>query len=191
MRSPRARSGWALVAIAPFAAACNTVLGVESVALAPDCDVDLIFGRVASDPATDGLFRHSGGGPALVLALNRDARPDVLNIFLYKDMGGHGVLEAPGSYPLTNDDARLETCGICVGIDANFDFSTSRVSRLFLAFGQGSLTLTRTDSNGVAGWLEDLEFRSIHVTTEGVTQEINDDCSVTIQKVEFDLNYSL
>lgn len=154
------------------------------------CGVNPDFGLVTSNPATTILsHRMNDGGPNMLFLLNTDARPDALSLDLYNNMGGHGVLNAPGSYALGAADARLETCGLCIAIYTDFDSSTKMFSGAYLALGQGTLTLTKADATGLAGRLQGLKLRHVDLSSN-TTKETGDGCSVTVEDVRFDMPYS-
>ncbi len=192
MRSILLRGG--VLAAISLAAACNSIIGVDDVSLvppdaAPLCNVNSNFGLVVSNPSTTDLYRRtSDGGPSLLFLLNTDTKPDVLDVSLYDNMGGHGILNKVGSYTLTAGDAKLETCGICVGVYVDFDRDTSMFSQSYLALAQGSLVLTTVDSTRMAGRLQGLKFRHVN-NSGGSTKDINDGCFVTIDDVQFDMTY--
>lgn len=186
-----------LIASLSLFAACTTVLGVEDVDLAPTdagptvtCSVAADFDLVTSNPATTVLSRRSSDdGPSLLILLNTETKPDALSVMLYDNMGGHGVLNKPGTYLLGPADSKLETCGICAGIYADYDRDTNMFSQTFMALAQGSLILTTADASGLAGRLQGLKFRRVDISGN-VTREISDGCTVTIDDVRFDVTYS-
>lgn len=188
-----------LAALALLTMACNSIIGVEDVsALSPDagpipasgsCDVASDFSRVVSSPSTSLLSHTNSGSPGLLLLLNTDPKPDSLFMALFDGKGGHAALSAPGTYSLTASDARIETCGICLEVDTDFDSSASSFSQTFWADPQGSLTISRADSTGLAGRIQGLRFRHVNIAS-GASTDIDDGCSVTIEDVEFDLSYS-
>lgn len=185
------------VASSALTAACTSLIGVEDVELAPPdaapparCDVHPEFDLVVSNPATTVLSRRSSdGGPSLLFLLNTDPKPDALSVLLYDNMGGHGVLNAPGTYSLTAADAKLETCGICVFVYGDYDRASSTFSQTFMALGQGSLKLTKADSAGLTGQLQGLKLRHVDVSGS-TTKEVADGCAVAVDDVRFDLSYS-
>lgn len=180
-----------------LATACTAVIGVEDVELAPPdgppaatCSVNKEFELVVSNPSTSVLSRRSSdGGPSLLFLLNTDAKPDALSALLYDNMGGHGVLNAPGTYLLSAADAKLETCGICLFVDADYDRSAGTSSQTFMALGQGTLTLTTATTTRMVGRLGGLKFRHVDISGS-VTREIADGCTVAIDDVRFDMSYS-
>jgi hypothetical protein len=92
-------------------------------------------------------------------------------------------------YALTTSDAKLETCGICGAVSANFDKTTSKFSQTYFASGQGILKLISIDSFGMNGRLTGLKFRHVNIANS-VTSEVNDGCMSTIEDVEFTAEYS-
>lgn len=188
-----------LAALASLTMACNAILGVEDVAaLSPDsgqmpvpsaCDVASDFMRVMSDPSTSLLSRTSDGSPGLLFLLDTDPKPDSLFMALFDGKGGHGALSAPGTYALTASDAQIGICGICIEVNADFDSSTSTFSQTFWADPQGTLTISRADNTGLAGRIQGLKFRHVNIAN-GISSDIDDGCSVTVEDVEFDLSYS-
>jgi hypothetical protein len=183
-----------LAIIALSAAGCNTVLGVDDVALgSPDataCDVDSHFQTVSAATAPAASLSHIGTNvPFLLILLDRDTRPDSLILRLIDNMG-HGMVNMPGpTIQLTATDAKPETCGICASIEADFDSTTKTFGGTYAALGQGDLSLTTADTTRLAGSLHNLKFR--HIDPSGGNRDIDDGCTVTIDTVEFDLMYSV
>lgn len=182
--------------------ACNTLIGMEDVELAdeeppppppPTCNVAERFGLIASNPETTSLIHRGGtstGGASLLFLLNTDARPDSFVMQLYDNMGGHGVLNAVGNYTVTAADAKLETCGICLLVNTDFDSSGAGSFReTFMAQAQGTLSLTTATTTRLAGRIQRLKLRRVD-NSGGVTREVADPCSVTIDDVVFDMPYS-
>jgi hypothetical protein len=184
-----------LIALAAFAAACNSLLGIEDVDEAipgppPSamCDVKPDFSLVVSNPSTSILsHRMSDNGPSLLFLLNTDARPDALSLALYDGQGGHQTLNTPGSYSLLAGDAKLETCGVCVQIGTDFDSAAKAFTQTYWAVAQGTLTLSKADSTGLKGRMQNLKLR--HVEIGGSTRDVNDGCQVTVADVQFDMAY--
>ncbi|HWU90318.1 MAG TPA: hypothetical protein VN253_23800 [Kofleriaceae bacterium] len=194
MRSIRTLLRRVITIALPLAVGCNAIIGMDGVSLeTPDagaiCDVNSSFGLVNSNPATSILRHTASGAVSLLLLLNTDAKPDSLGMLLYNNMGGHGILNAPGSYLINTADSRTETCGICLGVYADFNSSTSMFSQTYMAKGQGTLTLTTADNTKMVGRLQGLKFRRVDISG-ATTQEINDGCMVTIDDVHFDLPYA-
>lgn len=191
---------------------CNAIVGGGDYALAPenvapdaqladasvspdaakvDCKVIPELGIVASSPATTRLIhRTSDGGPSLLFLLNTDPRPDALSVQLYNGMGGHGVLDAVGTYSVTSADTDFATCGFCALIEADFDTSANTFAATFLAMEQGTLTLTKADSTGLAGSMRNLKLRHVEISSNNETRDVGDGCTVTIGLVEFDVPYA-
>ena len=176
-----------------LAASCNSLLGIDDVGPLPPepmCDIAPDLNLVVANSATSLLRQCSnGGGNCLSLFLNNDATPDTLSLQLYDGLGGHGAVNAPGMYALTTSDAKLETCGICGAVSANFDKTTSKFSQTYFASGQGILKLISIDSFGMNGRLTGLKFRHVNIANS-VTSEVNDGCMSTIEDVEFTAEYS-
>jgi hypothetical protein len=191
-----------LVALVALTAACNAVLGVEDVTPLPDatsppdaqsCDVAPDISLVTSNPSTSTLTHHaSDSGVDLAIRLNVDAMPDAMDMGLYDSMGGHGIVNAVGTYSLTAADSKFETCGICITVFTNFDASSSTFSQAYMASAQGSLTLTRADTTGMTGRLQGLKLRQIDQASlmSGTTKDASGGCTVTIEDVEFTMSYS-
>jgi len=190
-----------MLAVATLTVACNALVGDSGdFQLAPpdagidapkvDCKVNPDFGIVASNAVTARLsHRTSDGGPSLLFLLNADAKPDALSVLLYDNMGGHGVLNAKGTFSLGATDAKLETCGICAEVLVDFDRTAATVAATYLATAQGTLTLTKADATGLTGRMQSLKLRHVEISGN-VTHEVADGCAVTIGDVEFDLPYS-
>lgn len=203
MRTAHLAARTGITAVALAVAGCNAVLGIEDVSLArPDaggsrpsvptsqCAVDPNFGLVVSNDVTTKLTRRpSDGVPVLIFLLDVEPRTDGLGVLLFDNMGGHGKLETPGTYALTDSDSRKASCGICVVIEADIDPSTSKSSQTYFALGQGTLQLDKADATQLAGRMLGLKLRHVDLTGDS-TREINDGCTVTIDHVEFDVMYS-
>jgi len=180
--------GSVITVLVSLTIACNAILGVEEVAL--DCQINSDFPLIASNTSTSLTHFMDQGltGPDLSLVLNADADPDYLTVRLYDNMGQHGMLNAPGLYLLTADDAKRDTCGICVSIDVYFDNASGNVWQPFWARDQGELMLTKADSTGLAGTMHNLKFRRVSPADFNV--DVNNGCMVTIEKIEFNMGYS-
>lgn len=190
-----------LAALIALATACNPILGVanvvpEAVDAAvdtpppPRCDVAADFTLVAATPSTSALRHHmTGGGASLLFLLNNDPKPDALAMDLYDSMGGHGVVNAVGSYNLSTSDAVLASCGICVGIYTDFDSNGNTFSQTYFAAAQGTLKLTMFDATGISGSLKGLKLRQVDLSGGG-TRDIPGACTVTIQDAEFTAKWS-
>ncbi len=193
-----------LALLALFLAACSSLIGIEDVELgdgsgggddggvdappAAGCNVASSFGLISSNPTTSSIRRRSDGGSSLLFLLNTDAKPDSLSVLLYSDMGGHGALEVPGTYPINAADAKLETCGICALVNTDFDSAASSFRETFMAEARGSLTIISASSTRLSGRISSLKFRRVD-NSSGVTREVADPCSVTINDVFFDMTY--
>jgi hypothetical protein len=183
----------ACVLLALATTACNSILGVTDVELgAPDappaqCDVIPHFASVSSVTSATNLIHGSRGNPSLLFVLNSDPKPDSLTLQLYDDMGGHGKVNTPGEYKFTSQDTKVETCGLCVFINTDFDAAASSFSQTYLALAQGSLMLDTADATRLTGSMLGLKLR--HVTTSGSTTDAGDGCEVTIDRVVFDVAY--
>jgi len=185
-----------LLLVTSSAVGCNAVLGVDDVAPildagqnATSCGVDAHFSMVSPDPAAGASLIHLGSGaPSLLIVLHAEANPDALFLRLYDNMGGHGVVNAPGTYQLLAGDALPETCAVCTFIDTDFDRSTNTFSGTYAALARGELKLTVASATRLAGTLRNVQYR--HVDTSGATRDINDGCMVTIDTVVFDMAYS-
>jgi hypothetical protein len=183
-----------LVTLAALSAACNAILGVNDVTPesanldanasidAQQCDVLHEFTLVAANPQTSLLGHHTtDSGTSLLFLLNSDPRPDIVALDLYDNMGGHVVVNATGTFPLSSSDAELSTCGVCVEIFADVDKTTTTPSQTYLA-SRGTLKLTKFDTTGVAGSLTNLELRQVD---SSAAQDIPNGCIVTIDDAEF------
>jgi hypothetical protein len=189
-----------LAALGTLTAACNAILGVNDVTEEPTagadagadahpCDVASDFALIMAPPSPSSLSHHmADGGASLAFLLNNDTKPDGLVMELYDNMGGHGVVNAVGSYTLTTADARLDTCAICVFIFTDFDSSTSTFSQVYFAAAQGTLKLTMFDAIGITGSLEGLKLRQVNLS--GGMFDVVDGCSVTIEDAEFTATWS-
>jgi hypothetical protein len=199
MRISRWILGGGLAAVVSLTAACNTILGVGDVTaqpavgpMAPDagpdatpCDVAADFTLVAATPSTSVLNHHmTGGGTSLLFLLNADPKPDALALDLYDSMGGHGVVNAAGTYSLTSGDAALASCGICIGVYTDFDSSAKTFSQTYFAAAQGSLKLDTVDATGISGSLRGLKLRQVDLSG-GTMRDIAGGCTVTIEDAEF------
>jgi len=190
-----------LAALVALTAACNTILGIDNVAQgpavgpdagvdAPPCDIAPDFTLVAATPSTSGLNHHmSDAGASLLFLLNNDPKPDALAMDLYDNMGGHGVVNAVGSYTLTAGDATLASCGICVGIYTNFDSAAKTFSQTYFAAAQGTLKLDMFDATGITGSLKGLKLRQVDLSGDS-TRDIAGGCTVTIEDAEFTAKWS-
>lgn len=182
------------IALLVLATGCNSILGVEDVELnsQPDgggqCDVISHFASISSALAGTNLIHGSRGNPSLLFVLNSDPKPDSFSLQLYDNLGNHGVLNAPGTYSINAADSKLETCGLCVLINTDFDSSKSEFSQTYLAEAQGSLTLTKADATGLAGSMTGLKLRHVDISGASTTDE-NDGCEVTVDRVSFDVMY--
>lgn len=175
-----------LAAIAASTAACNAVLGISDLD-SGSCDVAASFTLVAGNPTTTVLDHHMSGGTSLLFLLNQDAMPDAISLDLYDDMGGHGVVNAVGSYALTSGDAAFASCGICVALYADFDASSKTFSQTYFAVTQGTLVLDMFDTTGIRGSLHGLQFRQVDQSTG---RDVANGCTVTIDDVEFAAQWS-
>jgi len=187
-----------------FIAACNAMLGIDEVTLetptgplsadagidARRCDVASSFTLLAATPATSVLTHHmSGGGASLLFLLNNDPNPDALAMDLYDSMGGHGIVNAVGSYDLTASDAALVSCALCVGIYTDFDSSSSTFSQTYFAAAQGTVKINTYDATGISGSLKSLRLRQVEFSGNR-TQDIAGGCTVTIGDAEFTAKWS-
>lgn len=189
----------ALAALAPLTVACNSLIGVEDVGLAPPdgrppdamakCDVMPQFSLVTSNTSTSILsHRTSDGGPSMLFLLNTDAKPDSLGALLYDGKGGHGTLNTPGTFTVTASDTKIETCGLCIVVNTDYDSTARAFSQTYWA-SQGTLTLSRADTTGMTGRFQGLRLRHVDISS-GTTRELNDGCAVQIDDVRFDMPYS-
>lgn len=189
---------WAPLCAAALALpACADVLGIDDVALdqpgtgASTCTAVAHLGVL---PTTTPmvLSHHTDGAlvvPQLLVLLNGDAKPDALVLRLYDNMGQHGVFApAAADYPVTTGDSRLETCGLCVFVETDYDSGASQFAQTYWASSQGSLHLTRNDTVGVAGSLRNLRLRTVD-TSGGTTRDLPDHCTLTIDGLDFDARY--
>lgn len=205
--APRRVLRIALLSLVTLTSACSSVIGIEDVELgngsggggggndggvdAPpsgNCNVAPSFGLISSNPSTSSIRRRADGGSSLLFLLNTDPKPDSLSILLYSNMGGHGNLEVPGTYPINASDAKLETCGICALVNTDFDSTTSTFRETFMAEARGSLTIVSASATRLSGRIGSLKFRRVD-NSSGVTREISDPCTVTINDVYFDMMY--
>ncbi len=181
-------------ALVVLTAACNTILGINDITResidAQRCDVMPDFTLVAATPSTSALSHHmTGGGASLLFLLNNDSKPDALAMDLYDSIGGHGVVNAVGSYTLTALDAALASCGICVGIYTDFDSGTKTFSQTYFAAAQGTLKLDTFDATGIVGSLRGLKLREVDLSG-GSMRDIAGGCTVTIEDAEFTAKWS-
>jgi hypothetical protein len=182
-------------ALCALTTGCNTLLGVDDVSLEPDaaptppCHVEPRFSLISSNPSTSTLSRTGSGAPSALFLLNNDAKRDSLGMLLYANMGGHGALEASGTYAITPADSKLETCGICLLVNTDYDSVAGTFLETFLAEPQGTLTITAATSTRLAGSIKRVKFRRVDISG-GVTKEVADPCSVTVDDVVFDMTYS-
>lgn len=185
------------LALALLAApACTSLIGVEEVELAeeppppppPNCNVASRIPLVSSNPSTSVISRRPppANNLSMVILLNTDPKPDSLGVLIYNNMGNHGVIEAPGTYSITAADSKLETCGICVLVNTDYDNVAKKFLETFMAEPQGSLVITTATSTRIAGHFSDLKLRRVD-TTGGSTREVSDPCSVAIDDVYFDM----
>jgi hypothetical protein len=182
-----------LILFGELAISCNYVIGVEDVSLSdPDgvaeCQINRVFERIVSD-ATTTLSIDLDGSTHLQFLLNNDSQPDYLDVRLYNNMGGHGVLAMVSADPfqLTEADAKHQTCGICANVSVNFDTGASIISQVFWARAQGDLIFTTVDSTQLIGSMHKLQFR--RVTTTDPTMDVDDNCPITISDLEFSVMY--
>ena len=174
---------------------CNSLLGVDDVAqTTPDaashCELPGSFPQVASDPSSTtlqlGTLLHPNS-PYLILRVTTNAN---LELILNDNIGGARVVNLPGSYNLLDSDSRVENCGICIDI-ANTYIQADSVVQAYFARASGSLVLTQDDSAGLAGEIDGIVLR--HVDWGGyqqnTTKEIDDGCTVAIEKVTFSAKY--
>jgi hypothetical protein len=188
--SPGLLRAGALTVLAWSTSACNTMLGMEDVALG--CYVAPDYPRI--EPGTSTSLKHrQNNNPELIFMLDpqtpsgSSGAKAELDIWLADNAGQHTVLNTPGTYQLTKEDAQ-PSCGICVVISISFNTPTSTVSQELRAFGQGSLTLTTASYNRLAGSMHDLTFRQV-ITTGGIATDVEDGCAVAIHDLEFDMPY--
>jgi len=194
-------SQWMLLggftALVALTAACNTILGINDVTPestagidAQRCDVMPDFTLVAATPSTSALSHHmTGGGAGLAFLLNADTKPDTLVVDSYDGVGGHGVVNAVGSYTLTASDAALASCGICISVFADFDSGTNTFSQIYFATAQGTLKLDTFDATGISGSLKNLKLRQVDLSG-GSMRDIVGGCTVTIEDAEFTAKWS-
>jgi len=189
-----------LTALVALTAACNTILGIDDVNPespgtdagidAQRCDVMPHFTLIAATPSTSFLSHHmTGGGASLGFVLNNDPKFDGLAMDLYDSMGGHGVVNAVGSYSLTASDATVASCGICVGLYADYDSGTKMFSQTYFAAAQGTLKLDMFDATGIVGSLKNLKLRQVDLSG-GSMRDIVGGCTVTIDDTEFTAKWS-
>jgi len=182
--------GSVLVAVTVPTSACNAVLGVEDVAL--DCHVNSDFPLITSDTAPARLVHFTDGnytGPELHLRLETAGDVEMV-IALYDNFPPHGVVNAPGTYQLARADATTTDCGICVAIYSDFATPAGMESWAYPAFGQGSMTLTVANNSRLAGSLHDLKLRHVIASDTADDVELHDGCSISVEDVEFDVQYS-
>ncbi|MEO7730093.1 MAG: hypothetical protein ABIY55_03905 [Kofleriaceae bacterium] len=198
-------------ALVVLTAACNSLLGVSDVTgeavdarvATPDarpdaiggppsrqCDVAPDFTLIAATPATSVLNKHTNdGGASLLFLLNNDTKPDALALNLYDNMGGHGVVNAVGSYTFGAPDASLATCALCVDLVTDFDSGTKMFSQTYFAAAQGTLKITTFDATGITGSLKGLKLREVDLSGT-TTTDIPGGCTVTIGDAEFTAEWS-
>jgi hypothetical protein len=201
MRASRFMLRCGLAALVTLTAACNAILGVNDVTEEPaagtdagagahPCDVASDFALIMAPPSVLLLSHHTADdGTSLAILLNNDTKPDGIVMELYDNMGGHGVVNAVGSYTLTTADAWLGTCAICISIFTDFDSSTSTFSQTYFAAAQGTLKLSRFDATGITGSLEGLKLRQVDLSGDSMFDVVNG-CSVTIEDAEFTATWS-
>lgn len=194
--------GGIAVCLAPIAA-CNAILGIDDVTpvmpgtSVPDarieavrCDVAANLTLISATPSTSLLTHHmTGGGVSLAFLLDSSARPDELAMDLYDGTGGHGVVNAVGSYGITASDAALASCGICVGVYTDLDASARTFSQAYFAVSQGTLKLDVFDATGISGSLKGVRLRQVDLSG-GSMRDVVGGCTVTIGDAEFTATWS-
>jgi len=191
MRTSRAVLRGGLAALVALTAACNAILGINDVTEepAPGCDLTPDLALITATPSIS-LLSHlmTGGGVGLGFPLDDDTMRDVLVMALYDNMGGHGVVNAVGSYTLTTADAWLGTCAICIAVATDFDPTTKMFSQNYFA-AQGTLQIDMLDATGIAGSLKGLKLRQVDLSGDSMS-DVVDGCSVTIEDAEFTATWS-
>jgi len=190
----------ALATIGAFTAGCNSVLGIGDVAPEPDagiivstpppdadrsaCKLDAHFSQITMT----SLSRGTDGSPNIFVQLS-DA--DALLIALHDNKGGHGALQTFGTYQLTSADSKLETCGICVLIGADFNSTTQSFAQDYVPRMQGQLQITTATTTQLIGSMQKLVLRHVNLDTgTQTTTDASDGCTTTIDEIDFNLTYS-
>jgi len=184
----------ALVTALGFTAACNSVLGVADVTLAPDapdrsgCKLDERYPLITLSSSTADLTRDTDGSPSIFTALGN---ADALLISLHDNKGGHGMLQAPGIYQLTSADSKLETCGFCVLAGADYSATTKSFAQDYVASTHGQLQITTATTTQLIGSIQDLVLRHVRLDTAmNTTTPVEDGCTTTMSEIDFNLSYS-
>jgi hypothetical protein len=175
-------------------AACNSLIGVDDVsaippdapaqASAPPCDVAPSISLVASNPKTSTLTR-TNGSPNASIVITTAPLLNGFGFFLTDNQGGHGALDAVGTYPLLAGDAILDTCGICAFVLADVNNADSTQTQTYFAHAQGTLKLTKADATGLTGEFTNLVLRHVDGSVDDP-----DGCVTQIDEVLFDLPYA-
>jgi hypothetical protein len=183
-------------------AACNSLLGVGDVELASDassstvsdagpdrsaCKLAARYPRIALDSSSASLTRNDNGNPSMFV---EPSPADGLLITLRNNKGGHGTLEAFGSFQLTAADTDVALCGICVLFGAEFDQDTGSISQYYVPRMKGQLQVSTASATQLIGSMQDLELRHVNLdTNSGTTTDNSDHCTVIVDRIDFNLTY--
>jgi hypothetical protein len=175
------------VLIAPIAA-CTSLIGVDDREL--NCFVAPEYPQVMAD-ATSTLTRTGSNMtvPQLVISLDKN-KSAVLVMALWNGFAMHGVVNAPGKYPLIPGDQSFSRCGICVTIQVYSDENAKYEAKYFT--NEGTLELIQADTTKVMGALSNLKFQRANVdrtVNPAVFVPLNNGCEVSVPSVTFDKMY--
>src|SRR5262249_52468007 len=162
----------ALTVLASSTLACNTILGVEEVAL--NCNVE----PQPVAPTGAWTLTPQMEDTQLGYVLSIEQAITGLSIELWDDRAGHRILSAGNTYPLTPEDG-TSGCGICVELTVTVVTSSGTVTWIYDALPQGSLTLTMRTSTNIVGSMHNVRFHHVIEDPANII-DANDGCSTTI-----------
>jgi hypothetical protein len=148
------------------------------------------FGSLGTRPGT-ATWQGSPGRPGvglgeLYIPLEADAEPDQLYISMW---GGTPTLPdaiVAGTYPLTGNQLKLQTCSMCVTIGADWaPGAAAPFDHVYMATG-GTVVISAID--GQPGGVFEISFSNLtfgHAEVRGTTTQLNDGCTTAISDVAF------
>jgi hypothetical protein len=121
--------------------------------------------------------------------LNQDAKPDYIDLELYKGFGvfTNGYPTTATTIPLTGDEVNYRTCGACIRVYSDIDTDNMTIAGTYFATA-GTLELTQVSETRLAGTLTNLTLT--HVDIDDTTFETTahaDGCSTTLASLAFDI----
>ena len=146
-----------------------------------NCGLPTSFGTfsptnfVANGTASSGIIYNA--------ALNSDATPDIVRLELFAANTPFPADITTGTYQLTGAQLNYATCGVCVLIDANFDFNTENSQFVYMATG-GSVTINNV-TGSISGTLNNVTFQKVTIGSNYVSTPVGDGCVTSITSLPF------